>query len=235
MHQEQFSVQLENFDGPFDLLISLIQKKELDITKVALSEVTREFIEYIKYKKDLDLTISSNFIVVAASLLNLKASQLLNYNEHNAEMTADYDLLLSSLVQISAFRKLGKQFAMQIAINELSFPRIYTIKRIKNTPSIDISKSEFLALMSQFDNEIKTPEQHLTIENISIDEETKKIENVLKKHKQLSFETLVTDVAGKIDYIVVRFLAILELFKKNKVDFIQKKSFADLEILYCSK
>lgn len=125
--KRRFELTLANFTGPFDLLLSLISKHRLDITEVALAQVTDEFIAYISAQDEWDLSQASEFLVVAATLLDLKAARLLPRgaveDEDDLELLEARDLLFARLLQYRAFKEVADHVAVLWATSARSFPR----------------------------------------------------------------------------------------------------------------
>ena len=130
-----FSVHLDNFDGPFDLLLQLISRHKMDVTEVALSAVTDEFISFIRELessgKGWELDQATEFLVVAATLLDLKAARLLPSgdveDEEDLALLEARDLLFARLLQYRAFKQIAATFSERIAAVEKSFPRVVAL------------------------------------------------------------------------------------------------------------
>src|SRR5690625_520242 len=124
---EGFAVNLENFSGPFDLLLSLIAKHQLDITEIALAQVTDEFIAHLAGQAEFDLGQASEFLVVAATLLDLKAARLLPRgavdDEEDLELLEARDLLFARLLQYRAYKEVAGDLERRWALGTRSFPR----------------------------------------------------------------------------------------------------------------
>src|SRR5215208_7989901 len=123
-----FRVRLENFEGPFDLLLQLISRHKMDVTEVALSRVTDEFLDHLKaHGKDWDLDQTSQFIVVAATLLDLKAARLIPSGEvddpEDLALLEARDLLFARLLQYRAFKQVAAYFAATLEVQGRRFPR----------------------------------------------------------------------------------------------------------------
>jgi segregation and condensation protein A len=229
--QNTWTVHIKEFDGPFNLLLDLIKNQKLDITEISLSNVTGKFIDYIKTLKENNLEISSEFILVASSLLNIKAMSILNIDQRTPEMQKDYDLLFSHLLQYNAFKELGVEFAIKMAFVAQEFPRQFTPpKNSAKTPELKISVNNFYELHKQFIVPKTVSIQHLRIPRINTFIERKKIIKMLNKKKSLSFNDIIYNVKDQLPYVIVRFLIILDLFKENKILLEQKTTFTKLTI-----
>ncbi|SDT14733.1 condensin subunit ScpA [Microlunatus soli] len=227
-----FSVRLTNFEGPFDLLLQLISKHKLDITEVALSRVTDEFIAHIKAAgDDWDLEQTSQFIVVAATLLDLKAARLLPSGEvtdpEDLALLEARDLLFARLLQYRAFKQIAAGFGEQLEVQARRRPRTAGLEdwltKLLPEITIKISLERFAELAAR----AMTPKQadvvslaHLHSPAVTVREQGGIIVDRLKITGQLTFAELTKDSPDRIT-TVCRFLALLELFREKAISFEQ--------------
>jgi segregation and condensation protein A len=233
-----FQVHLKNFEGPFDLLLQLIAKRELDVTEVALSQVTDEFIAHVKLG-DWDLELTSSFLVVAATLLDLKAARLLPGAE--AEDPEDIaalearDLLFARLLQYRAFKEMAGWLAATMdtaghrryrpgAVEE-KFRGILPEVELHLTPD-DLARLAAAALTPKGPPVVELT--HLHGATVSLTEQVQLVGARLRREGALSFRSLV-DGADRLT-VVVRFLAVLELFRAAQVTFEQLAPLGELSI-----
>lgn len=246
-----FTVRLENFDGPFDLLLGLIAKRRMDITAVALAAVTDEFITYVKTLSDEDgryspkaLDESSHFVLVAATLLDLKAAQLLPSGEVESEEDVAAlearDLLFARLLQYRAFKEIAAHIRTTIEENAGRFPR---------SPGVDPQLSgllpelvwrtsaEDLAAIAQraFERPEIEPDdvrlEHLHAHAVSVRDEVATMTQRLRGGGTLSFTELIADAPNRL-VVVVRFLGLLELFRDRDIEFTQDAPLAELTVTW---
>ena len=239
-----FSVHLEVFDGPFDLLLQLIAKHKLDITEVALAAVTDEFISHIRNLERegegwlLDQT--TEFLVVAATLLDLKAARLLPSGEIDDEadlaLLEARDLLFARLLQYRAFKQIADIFQARIAEGERSFPRVVSLEphlaELLPEVVLGVSPDRFAALAERAmapREELRFTVDHLHLPLVSVAEQALEIASMLKVKKVLTFRALIEGETNRFVHIA-RFLGLLELYREGAVRFQQVISFGELTV-----
>lgn len=238
---EGFSVKVGDFEGPFDLLLSLISKHKLEVTELALHQVTDEFIGYIKGKgSEWDLDEASGFLVVAATLLDLKAARLLPSGEVEDEedlaLLEARDLLFARLLQYRAYKEVAALIAQQMETASKSLPRTVSLEpqfaALLPEVLIGIGLDQFAA-MAAASLAPKPQEQvglgHLHVPKVSVREQAAIIVNHLRRSRTSTFRALVAD-ADSILVVVGRFLALLELYREHVVLFEQIAPLGDLTI-----
>ena len=239
-----FAVHLENFDGPFDLLLQLISRHKMDVTEVALSIVTDEFIGYIRKLEESgegwQLDQATEFLVVAATLLDLKAAKLLPQGEVEDEadlaLLEARDLLFARLLQYRAFKEIAATFAERISLAEKSFPRTTALDPHFATllPEVLIGVGpERFAVIADRVLFPKAPPvvsvEHIHRPLVNVAEQTKFVVAALRLAKHLSFRALVHDAEEPM-VVVARFLALLDLYRSGALRFEQLEAFTDLQI-----
>ena len=241
-----FSVHLENFDGPFDLLLQLISRHRMDITDVAIATVTDEFISYIRELEKTEagwkLDHASEFVVVAATLLDLKAARLLPSgqidDEEDLALLEARDLLFARLLQYRAFKEIASILSERIVEQEKTFARSVSLDPVFAAllPEvlIGVTPERFAAIA----NRVLTPKtaptlsvEHLHLPLVSVAAEALGVVSALRRHKTMSFRALVSDAANTL-VVVARFLALLELFKEGSVRFEQVVALGELQITW---
>lgn len=247
-------MHLENFSGPFDLLLSLIAKHKLDITEIALARVTDEFIAFIR-QADLrpddqgptgvpsswDLGTASEFLVVAATLLDLKAARLLPAGDvedaEDLELLEARDLLFARLLQYRAFKLVAASIGARLAEQGRSFPRevILEPQMAALLPELVWNLApEDLARMAARALGPKPPAptvglDHLHDPQVSVREQAAVVVNKLRSGTSMSFRALTAD-ADTTAVVVARFLALLELFREGVVAFDQAAALGELTV-----
>jgi segregation and condensation protein A len=241
-----FSVHLENFDGPFDLLLQLISRHRMDITDVAIATVTDEFISYIRELEKTEagwkLDHASEFVVVAATLLDLKAARLLPSgqidDEEDLALLEARDLLFARLLQYRAFKEIASILSERILEQEKTFARSVSLDpafaALLPEVLIGVTPERFAAIA----NRVLTPKtaptlsvEHLHLPLVSVAAEALGVVSALRRHKTMSFRALVSDAANTL-VVVARFLALLELFKEGSVRFEQVVALGELQITW---
>ena len=242
----RFEVHLDVFEGPFDLLLALIGKHKLDITEIALSTVTDEFITYIGALADQwDLDQVSYFLVVAATLLDLKAARLLPSGEVDDEedlaLLEARDLLFARLLQYRAYKEVAAILAGQMAAQSRRFPR-----RVPMEPRfadllpevlLGLGPGQFAAIAAAVLAPRRPPvvsTAHLHIPRTTVKEQTEIVVGKLRSAGRASFRELSADCDGTYE-IVARFLAVLDLFRDKCVSFEQEKPLGELYISWVAQ
>jgi scpA/B protein len=235
-----FDVHLSNFDGPFDLLLQLISRREMDVTQVALSQVTDEFIAHVRAIGDsIGLEQTSSFLVVAATLLDLKAARLLPGGEvtepEDLAALEARDLLFARLLQYRAFKQLAAWMADSIAVADRRHWRPGGLEeQFRNVlPEVelpveagDLARLAALALTPKPAPVVQLTHLHGSV--VSVVEQTALVAERLSREEQTTFRALVAGCDRLTT--VVRFLAVLELFRAGQVSFEQASPLTELSI-----
>ncbi len=244
--ESAFSVHLSNFDGPFDLLLQLISRHKMDITEVALGVVTDDFIAYIRAlegsEDGWDLDQTTEFLVVAATLLDLKAARLLPSGEVEDEgdlaLLEARDLLFARLLQYRAFKEIAAIFHGRIAIAEKSFPRLVAMEshfaQLLPEVLIGVGVNRFAVIAERVLQPKMAPVSsmdHLHLPLVSVIEEAAKIVELLRKSGRSSFRNLIGDAESTL-VVVARFLALLELYREGALRFEQVVALGELQITW---
>lgn len=236
-----FSLTLSNFSGPFDLLLSLIAKHELDITEVALSAVTDEFIAYLAgIEDDKELDQASEFLVVAATLLDLKIAGLLPQGElvdaEDVALLEARDLLFARLLQYRAFKEASAWFSQRLDAEGARHARTVRLeeKYRQRTPELvwTLTADDFAALaaLALAPREVPTVGiDHLHAPLVSIREQAAHVVALLRQGEPLTFRQLIAGADQK-GVIVARFLAVLELYRHSSIAFEQLEPLGELTI-----
>ncbi|WP_067916324.1 segregation and condensation protein A [Actinomadura rubrobrunea] len=238
-----FRVRLDNFEGPFDLLLQLISKHKLDITEVSLAKVTDDFIDHIRsHGKDWDLDQASHFLLVAATLLDLKAARLLPSGEVDDEedlaLLEARDLLFARLLQYRAFKEVSRFLAERMAEQGRRYPRLVPMEpRFANLlPEVllGLGPVEFARLAAKALTPKAPPTvsvEHIYQPKASVREQAAIVVERLRRLRATTFRVLVEDCAGTYE-VVARFLALLELYREKAVAFEQAEPLGELHITW---
>jgi segregation and condensation protein A len=229
------------FEGPFDLLLGLIAKHKLDVTEVALAKVTDEFIGHIRAGgADWDLGQATEFLVVAATLLDLKAARLLPSGEVESEedlaLLEARDLLFARLLQYRAYKQAAAFLAARMAEERGRFVRAVTLEPQFATllPEVllGLGPQEFAVLAARALAPKPVPEismAHLHAVKVSVREQAAILVAALRRAGSSTFRALTADCEGTV-YVVARFLALLELYREGAVMFDQVSPLGELHI-----
>jgi segregation and condensation protein A len=239
--ESRFTVHLTNFEGPFDLLLQLIGKHKLDVTEIALSKVTDEFIAHLRaLGNELDLDQASEFLVIASTLLDLKAARLLPAadvdDEEDLELLEARDLLFARLLQYKAYKQAAAFLRLREGEAAQRHPRSAGLEprfaELMPEVLLDITPEQFAALAARALTP-KVPEtvsvSHLHAPAVSVAEQLLAVRNHLVRAGTASFRALTADCAHTLE-VVARFLALLELYRQQRVVFEQLTPLGELHV-----
>ncbi|RKS77874.1 condensin subunit ScpA [Motilibacter peucedani] len=236
-----FSVRLENFEGPFDLLLQLISKHQLDVTEVAISKVTDDFIAHIRaLGPGWDLDQASEFLLVAATLLDLKAARLLPSaeveDEEDLALLEARDLLFARLLQYRAYKEVAGELARRMAAESLMHPRSVSLEPafagLLPEVVLGLGPEAFAALAARALAPKPVPTvgvAHVHAPMVSVREQAEIIVERVRAAGSLTFRALVGDTDETL-VVVGRFLALLELFRDGSVAFEQVSALGELHV-----
>ena len=236
-----FAVHLDNFEGPFDLLLNLISKHKLDITEVSLSTVTDEFIAFVKAGGPVwDLEQTTSFLLVASTLLDLKAARLLPdgsvEDEEDLALLEARDLLFARLLQYRAFKQVAGVLSRRLAEESHRYPRAVGLEErfahLLPEVLIGIGLEQFAGLAAKA-MEPKTVQelslQHIHAPRVSVREQAALVVDRLRRSGTMTFRALCGDSPDTLT-TVARFLALLELFREGAVGFEQLTPLGELTV-----
>ena len=241
-----FQVRLSNFEGPFDLLLQLITKKKLDVTEIALSEVTDEFIAYTRQLgKTSDLDEVTEFLVVAATLLDLKTARLLPRgvvtDEEDLELLEVRDLLFARLLQYRAYKQVAELFTRWQYDARRRYPRAVSLEpQFANLlPPVALghtaqSFAEMAAVVFRPKPPPTVSTDHIHRVEVSVPEQAGRILDTLKlagAEHFLTFQLLTRDCTTSME-VIGRFLALLELYKARAVEAEQDQPLGELRVAW---
>lgn len=239
---ETFEVSLENFSGPFDVLLDLIQARRLELTEVSLSAVTSEFINYVKH---LDASVSadraSSFLSVASVLVQAKSVALLPdadtpRDDDSLEALEQRDLLFAHLLQYRAFKQAGESFATSIVAADRAHVHPVqlseSVKSALTSVEVPVNLEQFAQIAAQALR--NAPLQHVTLAQLhtplaDVRHETRRVTARLKSVASLTFSELIDD-AEDMSVVVARFLSLLLLYRQGAIQMRQSEPNATLEI-----
>jgi segregation and condensation protein A len=238
-----FEVHLDVFEGPFDLLLGLISKHKLDITEVALSQVTDEFIGYIRERSGgWDLDQVSYFLVVAATLLDLKAARLLPSGEVEDEedlaLLEARDLLFARLLQYRAYKEVAAVFAGRMAVAGRRFPRRVPLEPrfadllpevLLGLGPVEFARIAARALAPRQPPTVST--DHIHAPFVSVREQARLLAARLRELRRASFRQLTADCVATYE-VVASFLALLELYREDRVSLEQLAPLGDIYVTW---
>ncbi|MFD8074745.1 segregation/condensation protein A [Streptomyces sp. NPDC059718] len=237
----RFTVRLANFEGPFDLLLQLISKHKLDVTEVALSKVTDEFMAHIRAMgPDWDLDQTTEFLVVAATLLDLKAARLLPAaeveDEEDLALLEARDLLFARLLQYRAYKQIAAIFAERLEAEALHHPRTVGLEpqHAELLPEVvlSIGPERFAQLAVKAMQPKPKPQvyvDHIHAPLVSVREQAEHVIAMLRERGEANFTELTFDAPDTLT-VVARFLALLELYREKAVALDQEEALGTLRV-----
>jgi segregation and condensation protein A len=239
--RSRFQVSLHNFTGPFDLLLQLIGRHELDVTEVALSRVTDDFIAYTAaLGDDADLEETTGFLVVAATLLDLKAARLLPQaeveDEEDLALLEARDVLFARLLQYRAYQQVAALFRELEGAARMRYPRAVTLEpryaELLPPVQLGVDADGFAELAAAVFRPVPPPTvglDHLHASTVSVPEQVEILSGRLRRRGTATFAELVEDCEHGIE-VVGRFLAVLEMYRSRDVALDQPEAFAELRV-----
>jgi segregation and condensation protein A len=235
-----FRVRLDNFEGPFDLLLGLISRRQLDVTEVALSQVTDEFISFLAGSADWDLGQATEFLVVAATLLDLKTARLLPAaeveDEEDLALLEARDLLFARLLQYRAYKLAAAYFSELERAQARRHGRAVELEPqfagLLPEVLIGITPERFAELAAAAMRPRPVPVvaiDHVHVTRVSVREQMAILRERLRRHGASTFRALVSDCASTLE-VVGRFLGLLELYRDGSVAFDQAEALTELRV-----
>lgn len=239
------NIKIENFEGPFDLLLHLIKKNKMDISDIKIYEITNQYLEYIHAMEELDLEITSEFIVIAATLIEIKSKLLLpkQMDDENAVDSDEQDPRKELIDKLIQYRKF-KEAALLLREKEQGTGRIFSKKpEIIEEKKKDIDPREFLKgvtmlnlyelynkLIAIYRSKINTTNvinKEIPIEKFKIEDKMDYLKENIQFGKKVPFSNVIDTCSSKIE-VVVTFLALLELIKLKFIIVTQEKNFNEI-------
>ncbi|MEG1256366.1 segregation/condensation protein A [Clostridium sp.] len=236
------TIKTSNFEGPFDLLLHLIKKNQMDIYNISILEITSQYIGYLNEMKELDLDIASEFIVTAATLIELKSKVLLPKNkEPETEEVDDAQELINKLVQYKKFKNAAEFLGTRQLNTGVTFtkrPEIIEDTREKKEDAKDLLKNitmmdlynMYIELMEIYKNKMNdnfNMAERIQIEVFKIEDKMDHLKQILHNKKNTTFASIIQNNKSKTE-VIVTFLALLELIKLKDVKVVQHGNFSDI-------
>lgn len=232
----EYKVMINEFEGPMDLLLHLIKKDDIDIFDIKIEEITNQYLSYLHAMRKLDLDIASEYLIMAAELIEMKSSQLLPVDKSDED---DYEEdprenLIKRLIEYKRYKEVTSSFRSleeerkQYYTKEVSDMREYA-KDEDNLSCLNISLDDLTLALKKFleRKELEKPlNTKITKKEYSVGKRSDEIRNLLKKQKKLCFDDLF-DILTK-EYVVVTFLSILDLARKGEAKIKQDNNFSKI-------
>ncbi|MCI1943769.1 segregation/condensation protein A [Clostridium luticellarii] len=238
------NIKIENFEGPFDVLLHLIKKNKMNIYDIKIYEITEQYLKYINDMRDMDLDIASEFIVIAASLIEIKSKTLLpkvnlkDYGEDEGEDPRKE--LVDKLLQYKKFKaaaeffkkrcgKIGKMYGKKPEIIEVKHKNVSEI--LKGITMLDMYHN-YIRLMEEYESKFNNGiilDKKISMDKFKLEDKIIYVKDLVFKSKKVKFSTIIKDCPFKMEKIVT-FLALLELIKLKTVFVVQNENFSEIYI-----
>ena len=234
----KYNIKIENFEGPLDLLCHLIDVNKMDIYDVNINDITDQYIDYIKKMEEMDLEVTSEFLVMASNLLYIKSKKLLPRIEEEEEMISEEDLI-QRIIEYKQYKEITKTFAQMYSQNNKRFyrapesiklPKQELVVNYKIDDIINMYK-EILERTSVKENKnAKNLEKIAIIENYSVGDTVKTMFRELIRKPKFVFNKLFSLNKCKPQEVVTAFSGLLEMSRRSKVETSQEYLFGDIEV-----
>lgn len=228
----EYVVTIDNFDGPLDLLLHLIKKMDIDINEISIEEITKQYLSYINTMKEMNLDIASEYLVMASELMEIKSISLLpkSHIEEDEYVEDPKETLIKRLIEYKRYKELVPSFQDLEDERKKEFTKSPSdLSEFKVEEEVDLGDLTLDDLMNAFQAFLKRKELEkplntkITKKEYSVKKRNNEIRDILKKKKKIEFEELF-DIMSK-DYIVVTFLSILDLARKQDLCIKQDDNF----------
>ena len=231
----EYKIAIDKFEGPMDLLLHLIKANDIDIFDISIEKITKQYLDYIASMEEMNLNVASEYLIMAAELLEMKSKILLPKQE-NEEDEYEEDLrenLINRLLEYKQYKEVTGEFKKLEEVRRQIFTKVSeNLNEYKKDEDIDLGDIDINVLMDAFNKFISRKELEqplntkITKREYSVSERSFEIKNILKIKKNVKFEELF-DILKK-DYIVVTFVSILNLAKKQELIINQEKNMGEI-------
>lgn len=230
----EYTLKINDFEGPMDLLLHLIKEAKMSIFDFSVELITKSYLDYINEMQEINLTVASSYLVMASELLEIKSRELLpKREEDNPEEEDLKENLVNRLAEYQKYKEITKEFKDLEGMRKEIFTKLpedmSEYKTESNMEQTDVTLNDLIDAFQKFLERQKDSivlETKVTKKEISIEERRVQIKDVLRKKKKVNFFELF-DVLNR-EYIVVTFLAVLEMVRKHEINVIQENNFDDI-------
>lgn len=234
---DKYVVTIDNFDGPLDLLLHLIKEQDIDIYDIKIEDITKQYLDYIRHMKELNLEIASEYLVMASELIEMKSKMLLPKKKEKEEDDYEEDpreLLIERLLAYKRYKEVTSEFKDLELTRKMVFTREPDnlnryVKEDENSEELGVAD-----LIDAFNNLLKRKEldrpiaTKITKKELSVTEKVNKIKNILRNKKKINFEDIF-EVSTK-EEVIISFLSVLEMVKKDEILLTQEGNFKNIVI-----
>lgn len=238
LETKKYAIKINNFEGPLDLLCHLIDKNKMNIYEINISEITDQYIQYLREQEELDLEIASEFLVMASTLLYLKSKNLLPKQEDEEDELTEEELI-KRIIEYKKFKEISKKlkenyllysnrvFKMQ---EEIDLPKKRLEKDFEKNIISDLYKDLIERNSVKLNQNAKNIEKIALVENYTVAGKVKEMFKVLVKQKKFIFNKMFSIKKHDKQEVVTAFSGLLELSRRNKVETSQEKLFGDITV-----
>lgn len=234
---DKYVVTIDNFDGPLDLLLHLIKEQDIDIYDIKIEDITKQYLDYIRHMKELNLEIASEYLVMASELIEMKSKMLLPKKREKEDDDYEEDpreLLIERLLAYKRYKEVTSEFKDLELNRKMVFTREPDnlnryVKEDENSEELGVAD-----LIDAFNNLLKRKEldrpiaTKITKKELSVTEKVNKIKNILRNKKKINFEDIF-EVSTK-EEVIISFLSVLEMVKKDEILLTQEGNFKNIVI-----
>lgn len=234
---DKYIVTIDNFDGPLDLLLHLIKEQDIDIYDIKIEDITKQYLDYIKHMKELNLEIASEYLVMASELIEMKSKMLLPKKREKEEDDYEEDpreLLIERLLAYKRYKEVTSKFKDLELTRKMIFTREPDNLNRYAKEEESIEELGVADLIDAFNNLLKRKEldrpiaTKITKKELSVAEKVNKIKNILRNKKKINFEDIF-EVSTK-EEVIISFLSVLEMVKKDEILLTQDGNFKNIVI-----
>ena len=234
---DKYVVTIDNFDGPLDLLLHLIKEQDIDIYDIKIEDITKQYLDYIRHMKELNLEIASEYLVMASELIEMKSKMLLPKKKEKEDDDYEEDpreLLIERLLAYKRYKEVTSEFKDLELTRKMIFTREPDnlnryVKEDENSEELGVAD-----LIDAFNNLLKRKEldrpiaTKITKKELSVTEKVNKIKNILRNKNKINFEDIF-EVSTK-EEVIISFLSVLEMVKKDEILLTQEGNFKNIVI-----
>lgn len=229
----EYSVLLPEFEGPLDLLLHLIKQDDIDIFDISIDKITKQYLDYINKMEELNLNIASEYLVMASDLIELKSRTLLPHDETDEEFEDPREELINRLINYQNYKESTKAFKELETVRREIYTREATLEDYNEPQELDlgISLDDLVSALNNFlqNKEASKPlATKVTNKEYSVGKRSTEIRDILRVKKKVNFVELFEEITK--EYVVVTFLAILSMSKKQEIDIKQDNNFENIII-----
>lgn len=234
---DKYVVTIDNFDGPLDLLLHLIKEQDIDIYDIKIEDITKQYLDYIKHMKELNLEIASEYLVMASELIEMKSKMLLPKKRGKEEDDYEEDpreLLIERLLAYKKYKEVTSEFKDLELTRKMIFTREPDNLNRYAKEEESIEELGVADLIDAFNNLLKRKAldrpiaTKITKKELSVADKVNKIKNILRNKKRINFEEIF-EVSTK-EEVIISFLSVLEMVKKDEILLTQDGNFKNIVI-----